>query len=563
MGLRPTVALVSRYGLLPAKPSSDTVGPIARTVTDAAIVLGAIAGYDRHDAVTAYSVGRVPDSYASFLRRDGLKDARIGVIREPMDPKADPASADYKQVRAVIDRAIGDLKAQGASLADPVVIPGLKDRLTKLYDGNEFETERALNDYLAALPNAPVKTLREILLSGKVAPFRAAQLMNSVNRSTDDAGYLPILQLAEETRRLVLEIMTDNRLDALVYATFDQQPGAIAADILSNPDPKDMAGLGNNRKLSPVLGFPAITVPAGFTAAGLPVGLEFLGRPFADGTLLKLGYSYVQATRRRKPPSTTPALPRKALVAPSNTRSNSAAPTSLFNFSNASSIDGGSAEFGANPQSGLSAIRSAPTDLLRSRRPQRRDLRDALQPLAAHVDHAHPYAQMLRQQSQIRHIARVLICEFQIQAIGLQRFEIRQQRLIIAAHVALPLVNAVAAMQVRLGLQAIHHAIDRLDRLGDLALRIPLPPQALVVRAFPGHQAAVAEVRQRRVVHLHDVDSRLHGRPRLRGQDLRQVIEQMPVGGIRVAAVIFVPVANRDQKRAGQRELRHACCIRS
>ena len=103
VGLRPTVPLVSRYGMLPAKPSSDTLGPIARTVTDAAIVLGVIAGYDPNDAVTAYSVGHVPDSYTSFLRRDGLKGARIGVIREPMDPKADPSSADFKQVRTVIE----------------------------------------------------------------------------------------------------------------------------------------------------------------------------------------------------------------------------------------------------------------------------------------------------------------------------------------------------------------------------------------------------------------------------------------------------------------------------
>ena len=224
-----------------------------------------------------------------------------------MDPKVDPTSADYKQVRVVIDKAIGDLKAQGAELADPVVIPGLKDRVTKLYDGNEFETERAVNDYLAALSNAPVRTLREILLSGKVVPFRASQLMNSASRSTNDAGYLQILQLAEETRRLVLKIMADNRLDALVYATFDQPPGMIAPDILSNPNPKDIAG--NNRKLNPVLGFPAITVPAGFTADGLPVGLELLGRPFSEGTLLKLGYSYEQGSHRRKPQSTTPVLP--------------------------------------------------------------------------------------------------------------------------------------------------------------------------------------------------------------------------------------------------------------
>ena len=95
--------------------------------------------------------------------------------------------------------------------------------------------------------------------------------------------------------------------DALVYATFDQQPGIIPPDILTNPDPRDIAGLGNNRKLSPVLGFPAMTVPAGFTADGLPVGLEFLGRPFSEGTLLKLGYSYEQGTHRRKLPPRHPS----------------------------------------------------------------------------------------------------------------------------------------------------------------------------------------------------------------------------------------------------------------
>jgi Asp-tRNA(Asn)/Glu-tRNA(Gln) amidotransferase A subunit family amidase len=309
VGLRPTVPLVSRYGMLPAKPSSDTLGPIARTVTDAAIVLGVIAGYDPNDAVTAYAVGQVPDSYTSFLRRDGLKGARIGIIREPMDPKADPSSADYKQVRTVIDQAIGDLKAQGAELVDPVVIPGVQERVTKLFDGNEFETEGALNSYLAGLPNAPVKTLDEIILSGKAVPYRAAQLMKAASRSTGDAGYLEILRLREETRLLVLKIMADKRLDALAYATFDRQPGQIAPDILSDRNPKDLAGLGNNRKLSPVTGFPAITVPAGFTADALPVGLEFLARPFAEGTLLKLGYAYEQATHRRRIPPTTPALP--------------------------------------------------------------------------------------------------------------------------------------------------------------------------------------------------------------------------------------------------------------
>src|SRR2546422_8805171 len=101
VGLRPTLPLVSRFGMLPARPSTDTLGPITRTVKDAAILLDVIAGYDANDPVTAYAVGQVPASYTQFLIAGGLKGARIGVIREPMDPKADPTSADYKQVRMV------------------------------------------------------------------------------------------------------------------------------------------------------------------------------------------------------------------------------------------------------------------------------------------------------------------------------------------------------------------------------------------------------------------------------------------------------------------------------
>src|SRR5262245_10639242 len=105
--------LVSRFGMMPSKPSQDTLGPITRTVRDAAILLDAIAGYDPSDSITAYSVGQVPPTYTAFLTTDGLKGARMGVIREPMDPKADPTSDDYNKVRAVMDRAIADLKRLG------------------------------------------------------------------------------------------------------------------------------------------------------------------------------------------------------------------------------------------------------------------------------------------------------------------------------------------------------------------------------------------------------------------------------------------------------------------
>ena len=226
-----------------------------------------------------------------------------------MDPKADPSSDDYQKVRSVINKAIADLKRLGAEIVDPVVIPDLKDRVKRMYDDNVFETEQATNKYLAEHANAPAKTLREILLTGKVVPWRARLLLDTVGQSTDQPGYLKVLAAKEETRQLVRKIMADDRLDVLVYATFDHQPTLIAPDVLTNPDTKDEVGRGNNRYLSPGIAFPALTVPAGFTTDGLPVGIEFMGRTFAEPTLFRLGYAYEQGARNRKPPASTPAVP--------------------------------------------------------------------------------------------------------------------------------------------------------------------------------------------------------------------------------------------------------------
>lgn len=307
VGLRPTLPLVSRFGMMPARPTTDTLGPLARSVKDAAIVLDVIAGYDANDPVTAESVGQVPGSYTQFLAADGLKGARIGVVRDPLDPRTDPASTDYKQVRAVVDRALSDLSRLGATLVDPVTIRDLMARSVKLYDGNVFETEAATNAYLAQHPNAPVKTLSDILLTGKVVPARARVLIGAVGRSTTEAGYLELLLLKEELRQAVLAAMANERLDALVYATFDHSPPRIPADALTRAA-IDSTGPGNNRRLSPVIGFPAMTVPAGFTADGSPVGLEFMGRRFAEPMLFRLAYAYEQGTHHRKPPQTTPAV---------------------------------------------------------------------------------------------------------------------------------------------------------------------------------------------------------------------------------------------------------------
>ena len=307
VGLRPTTPLVSRHGMMPATPANDTLGPMTRTVQDAAVLLGTLAGYDPNDPLTAYAVKHVPGSYTEFLRTDGLEGARIGVIREPMHRKSDPYADDYASVRAVIDQAIVDLGSLGAEVIDPVTVSKLA-LAEPTYFIENFETERVTDAYLAEHPDAPVKTLKEILLTGKVTPWRASGLANALGRAADERDYLRALLDKEELRRSVFTAMAEHDLDVLVYATFDHEATLIADDALTNANTEDAYGKGDNRWLSPRIGFPALTVPAGFTTNGLPVGLELMGRPFTEGMLIQYAYAYEQATKRRRPPETTPAL---------------------------------------------------------------------------------------------------------------------------------------------------------------------------------------------------------------------------------------------------------------
>jgi amidase len=334
VGLRPTLPLVSRHGMLPANPTQDTMGPMTRTVADAARVMDVIAGYDPNDPVTAESVGRMPASFMTALKPDALRGVRIGVMRSnrtpprpdttavrtaaARTPAADSAArvrdsvarvnaAEFAKVMPILDRAIGELRALGAIVVDSFTIPTLGQRR----EGNDYETEEATNAYFAQHPNAPAKTLSEILLSGEVNPWRARGMVGYLGKSTNDPGYLLVLKQRAELRTTVLKAMADKQLDAVIYLTYDAPPAPIAADVLTNPRPTDGYGRGDNRGLSPTLAWPALTVPAGFSTDSLPVGLEFLGRPFTDAQLLAYGFAYEQATKHRRPPKTTPALPRR------------------------------------------------------------------------------------------------------------------------------------------------------------------------------------------------------------------------------------------------------------
>lgn len=288
--------------MMPAAPTRDTLGPIARTVRDTALLLDVLAGFDPNDPITAYNVGHIPATYTSFLRSDGLTGVRLGVIQEPMSNDTDQGAEDFREIRAAMERALHDMAAGGAEIVDPISIPTLTELLERT--NGTFETEEAINAYLAQHPNAPAKTYQEIVLSSLLIPSRRGRMIDGVGHTTDDPGYLQHLKVREELRRAVLQAMADAGLDALAYMTFDHHPTLIPDDVMTC---SSRSQPGSNRTLSVMTGFPALTVPAGF-AGGLPVAIEFLGRAFAEGTLLQIAHGYEQATLHRRPPDTTPPL---------------------------------------------------------------------------------------------------------------------------------------------------------------------------------------------------------------------------------------------------------------
>jgi amidase len=266
-------------------------------VTDVAIVLDAIIGYDPTDPQTAASIGHVPKSYTDFLQLGGLRGARIGALTHLFG--TDPADAE---IATVVRAAINQMKAQGAELVD-VMIPGLHELLMDRVNGfliltQDFKFD--FNAYLAAHPTAPVRTLEEVLASGKYHPSLETGLRTSqAVESRDTKEYLEHIVKRDTLRQAILKAMADHRLDALAYPTIRRK-----ANMTGQPQ------AGTNCHLSANSGLPAIVVPGGFTPDGLPVGVELLGRAWSEPLLIKLAYAYEQATRHRRPPASTPALAR-------------------------------------------------------------------------------------------------------------------------------------------------------------------------------------------------------------------------------------------------------------
>jgi amidase len=298
VGIRPTIGLTSRAGIIPLFAHNDVGGPIARSVADAATLLTVLAGPDPADPVTALSANRPALDYTRFLDRHGLRGARIGVFRQYFTTDTtDP------EVKAVTEQALKALQQEGAILVDPFSIPNYEAMEKDLWCG-DFEAD--LNTYLAHHPNAPFHDLKSIVASGLYLPYIADEINGAIAPPKSDDRRSPCLDVYHDPAKIafrdaLLAAMTKDHLDAIVYPTWSNAPRTVG-------DMKSPAG-DNSQVLSPQTGFPAITVPMGFTHGTLPAGLTFLGPTFSESTLIRYAYDFEQTTQQRKDPPLFPALP--------------------------------------------------------------------------------------------------------------------------------------------------------------------------------------------------------------------------------------------------------------
>lgn len=296
VGIKPTLGLVSRSGIIPIAHSQDSAGPLARTVADAALLLGAMTGEDERDPATRQSRAQARTDYTSFLDPAGLRGARLGVARSQVTGYSEHADALYEgAVRALADA--------GAEVIDPADIPHMGD-----YDDTEltvllYELKNDLNAYLAGLgPGAPARSLTQIIEFNEAnraaeMPWFGQELFHAAEAKgpLTDRAYRDALELNHQLSRAdgIDAVMDRYRLDALIAPT-GGPPWPV--DLLNGDHYK-----GGSSTPAAVAGYPTITVPMGYVNE-LPVGLTFIGRAWSEGVLIRLAYAYEQATRVRRPP---------------------------------------------------------------------------------------------------------------------------------------------------------------------------------------------------------------------------------------------------------------------
>ena len=300
VGIKPTVGLVSRAGIIPISHSQDTAGPMARTVTDAAILLGALTGEDARDPMTRESRGKAATDYTKFLDREGLRGMRIGVARKHF--------GFSDRVDKLLNDHIAAMKQLGAVFVDPADIP-----TTGKFDASEFdvllyEFKTDLNTYLAGLgPSAPVHSLQDVIAFNernrdREMPYFGQDIMEKAQAKgpLTSKAYIAALNknhLLSRTQGIDF-IMRKHQLDALIAPTGGP------------PWPTDWLNgdhfTGGYSTTSAVAGYPHVTVPAGYVF-GMPVGLSFFGGAYSEGKLIKMAYAFEQATKARRTPKFLPS----------------------------------------------------------------------------------------------------------------------------------------------------------------------------------------------------------------------------------------------------------------
>ena len=300
VGIRSTMGLTSRAGVFPLSLLADIAGPMGRRVADVAAVFQVIVGEDVDDPVTAAARGRAVPNYSVALDRNGLRGATIGILRQAYEREStDP------EIVLVFQAALEDLKRAGATVVDVAKIEGTEPIRGGQDVGPCMGFKYDMNRFLAArLGKVPVQTLAEIIKGGKFHPSAQRRLEvaeGGAENGPESAACQANAAYREQVRQAVLKTMDSLKLDAFVYPTWSNPPRLIGD--LNTPHGD------NSQFFSPTTGFPAITVPMGFTRGGtLPAGMTIYGRPWSEATLFRFAYAYEQLTHQRHPPPSTPPL---------------------------------------------------------------------------------------------------------------------------------------------------------------------------------------------------------------------------------------------------------------
>ena len=295
VGIKPTLGVVSRSGIVPLSHSQDTAGPMARTVADAATLLGAMAGADPTDPVTTENGGRPQADYTRFLDPRGLEGVRIGIPREPFFGYSE-------ETDRIAESAIDALREAGAVLVDPAALPHAGEYEDSEYEVLLYDFKADVNAYLAGRPGARVRTLADLIRFNEERreeemPFFGQEIFVQAEEKgpLTEAAYLEALEKNHRLSRVegIDHVMDEHRLDAL-FAPTTSPPWTI--DLVNGDH-----GLGGCSTPAAVAGYPHVTVPAGY-AFGLPVGVSFFGRAWSEPVLIRLAYAFEQATKARRPP---------------------------------------------------------------------------------------------------------------------------------------------------------------------------------------------------------------------------------------------------------------------